>query len=132
MMARNLFQMSILLDNAAWRERAENLVAAMAGIALKYPTSFGAWLHLVLQITAGTAEIAVVGENCVAYLSDVLHLYLPHKVVMASNLASDAFPLLRGKQPDSQTLIYFCQNYACQQPVTTVEALKSLVLLNNQ
>lgn len=131
-MAANLFQMSILLDKGEWRERAEGMVAAMGTIALKYPTSFGVWLQAILQMVQGTAEIAILGENWQIYLKDVLHLYLPHKVVMASQHESGAYPLLRDKQVDNaQTRIFLCQNYACQQPVTTIESFKNLVLSNN-
>jgi uncharacterized protein YyaL (SSP411 family) len=129
-MAFNLFQMSILLDKPQWRERAEAMVAAMAGIALKYPTSFGVWLSLVLQMAYGTAEIAVVGENWQAYLKELLHLYLPHKVLMGAKEGKPDFPLLRGKGEATQTLIYVCRNYACQRPVSTIADLKTNILSN--
>ena len=79
-----------------------------------------------------TAEIAILGENWPTYLKDVLHLYLPYKVVMASEQGSEAFPLLRGKEVEgAQTRIFLCQNYACHQPVTTLAAFESLILSNN-
>jgi uncharacterized protein YyaL (SSP411 family) len=131
-MALNLFQLAILLDKPAWQERAETMLVAMGGIALKYPTSFGVWLQLVLQIIYGTEEIAVVGENWEAHLKNVLYLYLPHKIVMAAAEGSEAFPLLRGKEGGGQTLYYLCKNYACQRPVASLNELKDLILLNNQ
>jgi len=131
MMALNLFQLSILLDKPEWQERAENMLAAMGGIALKYPTSFGVWLHLVLQITYGTEEIAIVGEIWQTHLKSVLHLYLPHKVLMAAAKENPNFPLLRGKEGGAQTLLYLCQNYACQRPVASLAEFKRLILSNS-
>lgn len=130
-MARNLFQLSILLDKTEWRERTEQMLSAMGQIALRYPTSFGVWLQVIFEMVQGTAEIAVVGENWETYLKDVLHLYIPHKVVMASGSGPDAFPLLRDRPTGAETRIYLCQNYACRQPVTTIAAFKSLILSNN-
>ena len=126
-MARNLFHLSILLDRPDWRARAEEMLAALGNLALKYPTSFGVWLHLILEIGQGTAEIAIVGENWEAYLKDVLHLYIPHKVVVASNTENLDLPLLRERKPGHNTLIYLCRNYACQQPVRTLAEFKSLI-----
>jgi uncharacterized protein YyaL (SSP411 family) len=131
MMALALFQLSILLDRPEWRERAENMLAAMGGIALKYPTSFGVWLQLVLQIAYGTEEIAIVGENWQTYLKNVLHLYLPHKVLMAAPEENANFPLLRGKENGTQTLLYLCQNYTCQRPVASFNEFKDLILSNS-
>lgn len=79
----------------------------------------------------GTAEIAVLGEKWAIYLKDVLHLYLPHKVVVASEHELEAFPLLRGKGQTTHKPAFLCQNYACRQPVTTLAAFESLILSNN-
>jgi uncharacterized protein YyaL (SSP411 family) len=130
-MAQNLFQMSMLLDKPEWRERAEAMLAAMGEVALKYPTSFGVWLGLLLQMVYGTKEVAIVGEKWEAYLNEVLRVYLPHKLVMASGEALPEFPLLRGRKEDAETRIYLCQNYACRQPVTTPESFRELVASNN-
>lgn len=129
-MAGNLFQMAILLDNGARRERGEQMLRAMSSVALKYPTSFGVWLQAVLQQTESTAEIAVVGENWQQLLKDILGLYVPHKVMMAAPDSAD-FPLLRDKPAGGETRIYVCRNYACQQPVTTITDFKTAVAPNN-
>jgi uncharacterized protein YyaL (SSP411 family) len=131
MMAVNLFELSILLDKPAWRQRAEQMLAAMGDVVLKYPTSFGVWLGFILQISRGTAEIAIVGENWPSFLKEVLHLYLPFKVVMASGDENPDFPVLRGRNAGNETRIFLCRDYACQQPVATLAAFKNLILSNN-
>jgi uncharacterized protein YyaL (SSP411 family) len=123
-MAGNLFQMAILLDRGDWRERAEAMLVAMGNIVLKHPTSFGVWLSLVVQVVYGTEEIAIVGNNWENLLEELSAVYLPHKVVMAGKTGNEAFPLLRGKGEEGQTLIYRCRDYACQKPVHTIPALK--------
>lgn len=130
-MACNLFQMSILLDKPQWRERAEAMLAVMGDVALKYPTSFGVWLALLLQLIYGTKEVAIVGPAWEARLQEVLRLYLPHGLVMAAAAENGDFPLLRDKKSGAETLIYICQNYACRQPVSTLDAFKTLVASNN-
>jgi len=51
-------------------------------------------------------------------------------VVMASTISRENYPLLKGKKEQSDTLIYLCKNYACRQPVTTIEALSQLLNKN--
>jgi len=46
---------------------------------------------------------------------------LPNAVLMASVAAQEAWPLLKDKSTDGDTNIFICQEYACQQPVKTVE-----------
>ncbi|HUQ96798.1 MAG TPA: hypothetical protein VM010_03965, partial [Chitinophagaceae bacterium] len=130
-MAQNLFQMAILLNKPEWHERASQMLAAMGGAALQYPTSFGVWLSLIQQNVHGTKEIAIVGNAWEPYLKEILAVYLPHKIVMASPNENEAFPLLNDKKAATETHIYLCQNYACLQPVTTPAAFKKSLQSNN-
>ena len=130
-MAQNLFHLSMLLEKPEWRERSEAMLTAMGAVALKYPTSFGVWLALVLQLIYGTKEVAIVGKDWEAFLKEILHRYMPHKVVMAAADEKDDFPMLRGREKGAETLIYLCQNYACRQPVSTLAGFNALIASNN-
>ncbi|HEX6170534.1 MAG TPA: hypothetical protein VFZ33_12630, partial [Chitinophagaceae bacterium] len=62
-------------------------------------------------------------------LKSLLSLYLPHSILMAAQNEND-FPLLKGKADNMQTLIYLCQNYACQKPVVSIEEFENLLSSN--
>lgn len=128
-MAYNLYKLSIIFDNEDWRQKCEAMLSAFSDIAVRYPTSFGMWLMLLLEITYSSYEIAIVGPNFCERLKEVTATYIPHAIIMAGEVEKD-FPLLKGKGSKEQTLIYLCKNYACQKPVQTVAELKLLLSFN--
>ncbi|MFN2456942.1 MAG: thioredoxin domain-containing protein [Chitinophagaceae bacterium] len=122
-MAINLYNLSILFDNKQWKQHAENMLNSLGDVPVKYPTSFGVWLCALFQFIFGTNEIAIVGQQSIVKLTEVLGFYIPHKIIMATTNGSE-FPLLKDKTTNGKTLFYVCKNYACQQPVTSIEELK--------
>lgn len=126
-MAQNLYRLSILYDNLPWRRQAEDMLQGIGDAAVKYPSSFGVWISLLFEIISGTNEIAIVGINQKNYLTEILKLFIPHKLVMASATPDATYPLLANKGEESKTYIYLCKNYACMQPVNTVASFQSLL-----
>jgi uncharacterized protein YyaL (SSP411 family) len=102
------------------------MIASFGDIMVKYPTSFGLWLSVLHEMINGTDEIAIVGNEWLAFLKEILSLYRPHKLIMAQPKPTDQFPLLRNRDAYAETLIYLCKNYVCQRPVNTIGAFKSL------
>ena len=126
-MAYNLYRLSVVYGRQEWRQRAEGMVRSMGGVPVKYPTSFGVWLALLFELTEGTAEIAVVGKDWKNYLEKLLGIYISHKLALAAPNPLPGYPLLADKASDSKILIYVCKNYACRQPVSTMQDLISLL-----
>lgn len=126
-MAYNLYRLSILLDKPDWRERAEEMAKGMSQAAVKYPASFGVWLSLLYELTKGTAEIAVVGRDYERLSNELRRVFIPHKVLMASEQESAGYPLLAGKKTGVETHIFLCRNYACKKPVSTLKEALALV-----
>jgi uncharacterized protein len=93
----------------------------------KYPSSFSLWANCVMGEVFGAVEVAVVGERAHEKAKAINAEYLPQKVLMAAKEGEGAFPLLKGKQGGDYTLVYLCQNYACQQPVETIEEFRQIM-----
>ncbi|HEU4470307.1 MAG TPA: thioredoxin domain-containing protein [Flavisolibacter sp.] len=127
LMAANLHRLSMYYDKAEWRERAGAMVASLADVVVKYPTSFGLWLGLLSEMIDGATEIAILGKEWKNYLEKILRMYISHKLAMASENPLPKYPLLADKAQSSEILIYLCKNYACRQPVTTIQDLVSLL-----
>jgi uncharacterized protein len=130
-MARNLYELSLLLNRPAWRHRAEKMVAGIGEVAGKYPTSFGGWLCLLMEITTGTNEVVILGPGAEDAGRKLLKSFVPHTILMVSHNENDHFPLLEGKKINGKTLFFLCKNYACQAPVFSLEALNSAINANN-
>ena len=126
-MAENLYRLSLLLDRPEWRERAESMLLALGQAMVRYPTSFGCWNMLLLEMVAGTAELAVVGEGFEKVRTELLAAYLPHKILLATETADSSIPLLSGKAPGRPAWIYVCRDYTCQAPVSSTREAISLI-----
>jgi len=126
-MANNLYRLGLYIDKADWRVRANNMISSLGNAIVRYPTSFGVWGTLLLEITEGTNEIAILSNEPQTILSQILKEYIPHKIIMSSDTASNAFPLLSGKENSGETTLYLCRNYSCEKPVSTIEALMNVI-----
>ena len=123
-MVRNLQRIGILLGNEEYRALATDMLLTMKGSIEKYPSSFSRWASAMMSEIFGIPEIAVVGEKTAEMTKTINSNFIPQKTMMGTSETNDDFPLLAGKDVEAKTLIYLCQNYACRQPVMTVEDLK--------
>ncbi|MFQ5447976.1 MAG: thioredoxin domain-containing protein, partial [Saprospiraceae bacterium] len=127
-MVRNLQRSGILLGSENYRRLASEMLLALKKSVEKYPGSFARWATAFLSEVHGIPEIAVAGNGAAALAAAVNAEFLPQKVLMStSDPAGVNYPLLEGKMVGSDTLIYACLDYACQQPVRTVEEFRQLV-----
>jgi uncharacterized protein YyaL (SSP411 family) len=89
----------------------------------QYAPSFANWSLSLFSTIYGQKEIAVVGKEAEQKAKAILQHFLPQSILMASVHESPIYPLLKGKVIQADTLIYVCENYACQKPVDTVHEL---------
>jgi uncharacterized protein YyaL (SSP411 family) len=123
----NLYHLSILFDLPEWKERVGKTVSALGNPIIKFPTSFAIWACLLQEIIDGTQEIAVVGEKSSSLIYPILAEFVPHKVFMAAPGSAVDFPLVKGKPYSDPALIYLCKQYACKQPVASLDELLKLL-----
>jgi len=126
-MAYNLWKLSLFLDKKEWGEQSLQMVFSLSNAISKYPVSFGKWASLLLEITEGTQEIAVVGAETSVVLKELLSEYIPHRIVMATGKEESNYPLLADKQVLAKTSIFLCRNYTCLKPVFSVNELMLLI-----
>jgi uncharacterized protein len=118
-MAKNLLQLAHFFDKNEYKALAVNMLSRIMGSVEQYPTSFGKWATVVLGLVYPSLEIAVVGSNAVEKGRGINAHFLPNKIMMASVVASDKFPLLKGRTHTSDdAYIYVCKNYVCALPQT--------------
>jgi len=131
-MAYNLHRLSILLDKKEWGERSIDMLEKIGNAITKYPTSFSLWSCLLQEKIFGTLEIALISnKNSSMFLTELLALYLPHKVLMEGKKEISRYPLLANKPISDVATIYLCRNYTCHNPVFSVKDLISLINSTN-
>jgi len=128
LMAQNLLYLGTLLGNSDWNEHATQLMIQMRSLVARYPASFGCWAQLLQSHIYGTKEIAVVGESHKKISAEILHYFIPNKVMQQSATSRLEFPLLSGKPvTDMETYIYLCYQFSCKRPVATVDELLDIL-----
>ena len=128
-----LLRLAVLTDNERYRDLAQKVLAIIAEQARRYPSGFGYALSAVDFLLSSPKEIAIVGKDATdiqPLLHETWRKYLPNKVVAPSLIgdspASASIPLLQDRPLlDGRATAYVCQNYTCQQPVTTTADLES-------
>lgn len=124
-MAHNLQRLGILLDRRDWRERATQMLLALRDTVARHPLSFERWAGAMGNEVHPLYEIAVIGDNAKEKAVALQQIFLPNKVVAASNQSTDALPLLAGKTGAPDTLIYVCRDFVCQQPIRTFDEFRA-------
>ncbi len=126
-MAYNLWKLGLLFDKKEWSEQCLKMTSSLSNAISKYPVSFGNWASLLLEITDGTQEIAIVGTETTAILKEVLAEYIPHRVIMTTKKEESGYPLLANKQVLAKASIFLCRNYTCLNPVFSAKELMLLI-----
>ncbi len=127
-----LLGLSLFLDRADYRQRAEDILGELAGGMEKIPGAFGRLLCALDFATAQPREIAIVGDQAAAdtgaLLDTVFSAYLPNKVVAGRDPDDDEagglIPLLEGRTArENKATAYVCVGYSCQTPTADPEEL---------
>ena len=122
-MAENLFYLGIIFDRLDWQNRAQNMIGSLRMASTRYATSFGICASVSLRQLFGVKEIVITGSGYGDMRDKLLKHYLPGKILQCSGFPANSFPLLEGKDYDSNALIYLCENNNCKAPVKTLEKL---------
>ncbi|HTS42825.1 MAG TPA: thioredoxin domain-containing protein [Puia sp.] len=126
-MAVNLFYLSVVFNRPEWKERALSGCQSLIRLIINYPGSFGQWATLLQAIAYGTVEIVITGKESDKICKEFLSNFIPHRVFQSATSKNDQFPLLRDKPVLQHPLIFLCQEYSCQTPVTEIHELIRLL-----
>lgn len=127
-MAWNLYRLGIISGRKVWKERAEQMAMGMLAVCQRYPTSFGLWASLLLEIQQETYEIVILGDNASEKARTLLRTFAPNKVLLVSKNVLEEFPLLEGKSPTHDSTIFICKNQFCLEPVQSTDSAVKMLL----
>lgn len=125
-------RLGVLTGDESWIGLARGAMQAPGQYVQLVPTAFGWLLQAYLFLEAAPQEIVLVGDRAAeatrALQTMLQRAYLPHKVLVqiepGDARTASLTPLAMGKELiGGQPAVYLCQNFACQQPVTTPEEL---------
>ena len=131
-----LLRLAAFTGEQAYRQRAEGYLQAIDTILVQHPLAFGHVLGALDFALSASKEFAIIGDpraaDTRALLEVVNQSYLPNSVLACSTpndiKAIQAIALLADRPlKDGQATAYVCQNFTCQAPVNTPEALQHLL-----
>jgi len=118
-MARNLFRLHKHFHLPQYNEMAQTMCAKLSDEISHYGSGYSNWAILQLELQTAFKEIAITGKEAKNYFTELNKQYLPNVVFAVSDKASD-LPLLKDRLVEGKTLIYVCENNACNLPLESV------------
>ncbi len=134
-----LLHLAAFTGDERYRHHADDYLRSLTEVMIERPQSYGYLLSSLDFIFSSVREIAVAGDPQLPATQTLLTVtnshYLPNSVLACASpdieAAQQSIPLLADRPlKDGQPCVYVCQNFTCQAPVTTPEALLAALLQN--
>ncbi len=138
MAATVLLQLGLYTGVSDYTNTAVAAISAMHGAMSQYPTGFAQWLNGATLLLSAPQEIALIGDPNTPEMQALLEVartgYQPYQVVGLKKEGVDtAVPLLQNRpQIENKPTAYVCQQFACQTPVTTAQALAAQLTMSKE
>lgn len=123
-MANNLFKLSHYFDNKTYSKTAKIMLNNVKNNVISYGSGASNWLLLYTNYVGEFYEIAIVGNDAIKKSNALQQHYIPNALFTGSTTESN-LPLLANRYSPNNTLIYVCQEGACQLPKENInDAIK--------
>ncbi len=126
-----LLRLALIFGEESYARVATATLESIWPLAERYPSAFGFLLGTAEWRAGQPREIAVTGHEEGAAFDALLRVageeFVPHRVVVAGGESAD-LPLMAGRATDRATA-YICYGYACQEPTSDPERLRTLLTL---
>jgi hypothetical protein len=130
-----LLRLAALDGDGEGANRAEQMLATIQEMAVRYPTAFSKWLCAIDQMLIPGAQLVILGDlNATAtkqLIAQASAAFQPNLTLAAAIYPAppDAPSLLHDRPlQNGQPTAYVCRNFVCLQPVTDVQQLKQQLL----
>ncbi|MFZ4784784.1 MAG: thioredoxin domain-containing protein [Flavobacteriales bacterium] len=123
-MAVNLFQLSRLMGNTAYEERAIRMLNEVKP-QIDHAGSYTLWLMLQEWLISGFQEIILTGPEALDWKKDLNSRFLPSSI-FATSTTDSSLPVFEGRI-GTVTACYVCKNKTCSLPFDTLEAARAAI-----
>lgn len=124
--ANALLKIAAYGDRPEYRKLAEDMLLPILETAVQYPTAFAKWLEAADFALGPVREVAIVGQQADLLTDSLWSKYRPRLVAAISTYPPEqGSPAILDDRPlvDETPTAYVCQNFVCQQPVTSAGEL---------
>lgn len=127
-----LLQVATYDDHTEWRSLAENMLASIQNVVLRYPTAFAQWLCAADFAAGPRQEVAIIGDpdhpQTREFLKTIWKSYRPRQVTAISAYPpGSGSPTLLKDRPLINDLptAYVCQGFVCLKPVNSPDEMEA-------
>jgi uncharacterized protein len=136
--ALNLLRLGRMTGNILLEERADQLLRAFSGLVGDYPMAYTQFLN-ALDFSLGPGQELVIasddGETAAQAMINLVHrTFMPHRVLLFKPAGPEGERLsalcayVEALHPvNRQPTVYVCENYACKQPITSLQDLETII-----
>ncbi|WP_181348591.1 thioredoxin domain-containing protein [Thalassobacillus sp. CUG 92003] len=126
-----LHKLASLTGDLALRDRANEMASTFKREVERYPAGFTMFLQSLIYEEAPKMEVVIIGRQHDAQRQRLLQAlqseFLPHVAILVAKdpqeFAGIAEFATAYTQLNNETTVYMCENFACQQPTTDIEAV---------
>lgn len=125
-LARNLKKLAFYFDNKEFEHLAKQMLFNVEEQMVDYGSGYSNWALLMMDFLDKNHEVVVCGEKAIPKLKELQKDYSP-SILWAGTIQNDeSFSFLKSRYVPGKTLIYVCENKACQLPVESVAEAKKI------
>jgi len=122
-----MVKLNRITGDAELLRSAETALRALAAQIEKYPSGMASAVMALDYYIGDKVEIVLVGDGKVRdeMAREVWQLFLPNRILAASENGDSELPLFEGRTADDHSVTaYVCRNSVCRLPVTTLDEFK--------
>jgi uncharacterized protein YyaL (SSP411 family) len=121
-MANVLYRLYRITENKDYYEKSIKMLKAIQEFIPGYGSGYSNWMMLQQQIINTKKEVVICGINAKEIYLKMQQYYLPDVLILyAEN--DNQLPLFKGRFKEGKTMIYYCENNVCKQPIERIEEL---------
>ncbi len=118
-MANVLYDLGTLLGDDNYKRKSIIMANNVKPDMQKYASGYANYASLILKEINPYYEVAIVGKDAHNKAIKLNQKYIPNKLLLGS-LESSELELLQKKYVQGRTMIYVCENKACQMPTSSI------------
>jgi len=118
--AKSLFFLGHILVHNKYLDISEQMLHNVKNKISEYGPGYSNWASLITHQVYPFYEVMIVGNAMHEVKINLLTQYLPNKILIGGN-KNNKLDVLKNKFIKGETMIYVCQNGACQKPTNNIE-----------
>lgn len=125
-MAQNLMDLGLILSDQRYISHAQVMLQNVQSSLKKGQVYYANWDLLLMRFLSPAKEVVIMGEKSQKWSIEIQKQYGFNTVFVGSEKES-YLPLMEERYQEGKSLVYVCENRACQLPVSSVEKALTLI-----